>query len=452
MKKLIALLLAVLMLLAVFAACGKDETPAPAADDSSADAPAASSGAGEDSAPVDIADDYSEEEIVINFLGAQYSDATEGYIQSVIDAFEKEHPNVKVNLEIVGWDNINMRINSMVGAQQAPDLYNGGSAADFVGDDLLYKAEDVISPELKADFFETFWNNNITPGLNECYQIPYLASVRALYYNKTIFEEVGIKEAPVTWKDVEETCQKIKDYYNGGVFPWGIDASMAEGVSTVAYYGWNNGGGYVDDNGDWILNCPENVEAFEWIKSLYDNGYTNENPAMETRDDMQKLVANDKMAMLITANFFPALYPDVELGIAPLPYNDANVSESSTMAVQDALVFFNSSAKAGEDTPEKMAALRDFVDFFYSAEYYVPFMIQEGLLPATISGAEKLVQDNPEQAAYLDALNGAKFYPRSKQNWQDCDAGCYEAAQKVITGMQSAQDALDEVQMTLEEG
>ncbi len=383
-------------------------------------------------------------------MGAQYSDATEAYIQSVIDDFEAEHTNVKINLEIVGWDNIGTRIRSMVGAKQAPDLYNGGSAGEFVGDDLLYKAEDVISPELKADFFQVFWNNNIDPDLDEVYQIPYVASVRALYYNKAIFEEVGIEEAPKTWKEVEEVSAKIKEHYNGDVYAWGVDATLTEGQTLLAYYGWNNGGGFVDDAGNYIVNCEENVEALEWIYDMYQKGYTNENPSIETRDDMQKLVAADKMAMLVTANFFPALYPELEVGIAEIPYNDARVSSSSSMAVQDALIFFNENAKATKDTPEKMQAIQDFLDFFYSAEYYTDFMVQEGLLPATLTGAERLAKENPEQAVYIDALEGSKFYARSKQDWQDCSTGVCEAGQKVFTGMQTPKEALDELQMTLE--
>ena len=70
-----------------------------------------------------------------------------------------------------------------------------------------------------------------------------------------------------------------------------------------------------------------------------------------------------------------------------------------TLGVQDALIFFNENAKATTDSPEKLAAIADFCDYFYAPENYTPFMIQEGLLPATISGVETLAQDDPEKAA-----------------------------------------------------
>lgn len=387
-----------------------------------------------------------EEQIEINFLCAEYSTETQPTIQAIIDAYQKDHPNTKINLEIVGWDNIETRINTLVGAKQAPDLFAGDSATAYIEDDLVYKPEELLSKELCADIFKTFWDNNYTKEYDGVYQIPFVASVRALYYNKKIFNEVGIAEAPKTWKEVEEDCEKIKNFYNGEVYAFGVDGTMTEGQTTIAYYGWNNGGGYVDEDDNYIINCDANVEALEWVNGLIQNGYTNTNPTIETRDDMQKLVAADKMAMLLTANFFPALYPDVEIGIAEVPYNDAKVSSSTTMAVQDALCFFNSNAKQKADSDAKKQAIADFTDFFYKAENYVPLMIKEGLLPATNSGAQYLAEQSPEQAAYLGALEGAKFYARSKPNWQEVSFAICEADQKIFTGAATAKEALDAVQ------
>ena len=214
----------------------------------------------------------------------------------------------------------------------------------------------------------------------------------------------------------------------------------------TAYYGWNNGGGYVDADGNYIINCEGNIGAYEWAKKLYDNGWTNKSPVTELRDDMQKLVAGDKMAMLITANFFPALYPDCELLMGEVPYNDEVQDSAVSMAVQDALIFFNSNAKAKADSPEKLAAIQKFVDYIYAAEQYLPMCIQEGLLPATASGIDLLVKQDPSQAAYVSILENAQFYARAKSNWNDCSSGLCDAAGKIFSNQMSVKEALDEVQ------
>ena len=443
MKKFIALLLALVMVLSMVA-CGEkapEQTNAPA-QQGGENKPAE----GEKPAETPAG------KIPVHFIVAQYSDGTGPYYEKIIAAFEDANPDIDVTLEVIGWSDLGTRINTMVSAKQAPDIYAGGSASAYLEDELVYQAKDVVSAALQEDFYATFWNNNVNPDDGNIYQIPFVASVRSLYCNKKIFDEVGLTETPKTWKQVEEYCQKITEFYNGEVYAWGIDATGTEGQTMTAYYGWNNGGGYVDADGNYIINCEGNVGAYEWAKKLYDNGWTNKSPVTELRDDMQKLVAGDKMAMLITANFFPSLYPDCELLMGEVPYNDEVQDKAISMAVQDALIFFNSNAKATEDTPEKLAAIQKFVDYMYAAEQYLPMCIQEGLLPATASGIDLLVEQDPSQAAYISILENAQFYARAKSNWSDCSTGLCDAGGKIFSGQMTVQEALDEVQAICEEG
>lgn len=438
MKKLIALLLAVIMVLGLVA-CGK--TTDPGTTPTNPAKPGNNEPAGS-----------SDEKIPVHFVVAQYSNETGPYLEKVIAAFEAANPDIDVTMEVIGWSDLSTRINTMVSAKQAPDIYAGGSASAYLEDDLVYQAKDVVSAALQEDFYATFWNNNVNPDDGNIYQIPFVASVRSLYCNKKIFDEVGLTAPPKTWKEVEDYCAKIYDHYNGEVYAWGIDATTTEGQTMTAYYGWNNGGGYVDEEGNYIINCEGNIGGYEWAKKLYDNGWTNKSPVTELRDDMQKLVAGDKMAMLITANFFPSLYPDCELLMGEVPYNDEVQDKAISMAVQDALIFFNNNAKAVKDTPEKLAAIQKFVDFMYAAEQYLPLCIQEGLLPATASGIDLLVEQDPSQAAYISILENAQFYARAKSNWSDCSTGLCDAAGKIFSGQMSVKDALDEVQAVCEEG
>lgn len=439
MKKTLALILALIMVLSIFTACGSKEeskTEEPA----KTDAPAA-----ETETPAASSDD-----IVITFLGAMYSDKTEPYLKSVCEAFEAQNPGIKINLEIVGWDNVSTRATALVGAGQAPDIYNGGSASEYVPDGLLYNVKDICSEELLADFYPQFLDNNRDLNDGEVYATPYLASVRALYCNKAIFDEVGIAEAPKTWAEVEAACEKIDAYYNGEVYSWGIDATSTEGQTMMAYYGWSNGGGYVSEDNKYILNCDANVEGYEWAAKLYENGWTNKNPSLETRDDMQKLFVENKMAMLVTACFFPSLYPDTEMIVGSIPYNDANVDYSSTLGVQDGLMMFNGNAKGGEDSPEKKAAITKFLDFFYAPENYTQFMVNEGMLPATKAATERLVEENPDQAAYLDVLAGAKFYSRNMTTWREAMNTLITYEQEIFAGNMTAKEALDAAQAEVE--
>ena len=68
-----------------------------------------------------------------------------------------------------------------------------------------------------------------------------------------------------------------------------------EGQAAFSYYTWNNGGGFVDENGDWALNSDKNVEALNFALGLVNDGYTNSDPANETRYDFRICLVQAKL-------------------------------------------------------------------------------------------------------------------------------------------------------------
>ena len=444
MKKVLALLLVVAMVMASLAGCGGGAAASSAPADTAAKTEDAAAKT-DDAAP---AAEASGDVITVNWFAAMYSDGTEAFLRDAFDKFEAENPGIKVNMEIVGWDNIEERAVSLIGSNQAPDVMNGNGYSGYDDDGLLYAVEDIVSPELIADIMPDFYNNNKNAD-GVAMALPYLASVRNLYYSKPIFEECGIEKAPATWAEVEEDCKIILEKYNGEVYPWGLDATMTEGETMTAYYGWNAGGYFVDENDKWDVANQGNIDGLTFAKHLYDMGYTNANPCIELRDDMQKIFGEGKMAMLLTANFFPTLYPDLDLGIAPLPVKNAG-DTPVTIGVQDGVCFFNDLAKAEKDTPEKLEAIKKVTEYFYSPEVYVDYMEVEGMLPATLSGAQLLVERDANKQGYLDALSSARFYPTYKPEWEETMNAFCEVAQKVITDAATPEEALQTLQDSLE--
>ena len=72
---------------------------------------------------------------------------------------------------------------------------------------------------------------------------------RALYYNKDILDAAGV-EVPTTWDELTAACEADQGLrLTADVHPWGIDMTTDEGQAAFAYYTWNNGGGFVDDDG-----------------------------------------------------------------------------------------------------------------------------------------------------------------------------------------------------------
>lgn len=377
-------------------------------------------------------------DIEISFIVCEYSDNTQEYMEKIISDFEAAHEGVKVNLEMVSWDDATTTIQSRVGSGQAPDILNLDSYSQYLEDNLLLPAEDYVSDDLMNTFYQTFYDYNVaTDGV--VYAVPFVASVRNLYYSKAIFEECGIAEAPATWDDVLDVCQVILDKYNGEVYPWGMDFTTNEGQANFSYFIWNFGGGWVDENNNWTLNCPENVEALQFMLDMYNNGLTNANPLTDDRDSMQAMMNNGKIAMMISANFFPALYPDLDLGVAPIPSNGEQ--ESIQLGVQDRLMVFDN-----DYSEEKLEAIKQFVEYMFTCDDYADWCLTEGLLPVTQECFDYLITQNEVYQVYKDALASVKFYPSYLPDWGDARVGAIEAVQSCATGSMTPQDALDALQ------
>lgn len=370
------------------------------------------------------------------FVLSQYSNATQPYAKKLVDDFMVKNPGVKIDLQVIGWDVLETKVNTMIQTNQAPDLLNLDQYARFVSDDLLMDVEKVISPELKAKFYESFY----TPGQmnGTTYAMPILATARGMFYNKDIFAQAGLTDPPKDWPELLKDCQVIKE--KTGIDALGYEMTNVEGQATLGYFFWGNGGGFKDGD-KWTINSPENIEGLQFMVDLT-NKYkvTNPQPTAIARDDLQKIFGQGKLAMLYTANFFPTVIkseaPNLNFGFAPIPPNTGK--PEGNLGVQDFLMIFKST-KAPE-------AVGKFLDWFYQDDNYVQFMQNEGMLPTTKSGGDLLVQKDPTVKQYIDLLPKARFYPLTDPNYGELRLAMIKAAQEVFLGTKDAKTALDEVQ------
>ena len=388
--------------------------------------------------------------IELNVIIAQYGPNTENWFlgdgmdgTNFVDKFEAENPDIKLNLEVVSWNDLYTVVDTRIASNQAPDILNIDVYANYAADGLLEPVSQWCPEELYNDFFPSFIEQSVMD--DTVWAVPDLASARAMFYNVKMFDEVGI-EVPTTWAELEDACQAILDFYDGEVYPWGIDMTTDEGQAAFAYYTWGNGGGFVDEDGLWNVNSAENVEAINYALGLVEKGYTNPNPATQTRYDLQDMFAEGKLAMLIAPNQLPTYCADkdsdVEMATANIPANEGKASSSA--GVMDRIMVFKNEAAADQEARD--IAIGKFAEFFYNPENYVGWVSMEGFLPAVNSAVEALVEADPTFEAWLDVLGGCKFYPVSLGEWDQVKQGVIAAEQEALAGgdLQAALDALQE--------
>ena len=437
MKKILALLMALVMVFAL-CACGQSAAPAEEAP-AAAEAPAAEEAAAAD-------------EITLDVIICQYGNNTQDWFlgtgmngTNFVEKFESENPGVKLNLEVVSWNDVYTVVDTRIASGQAPDILNIDVFANYANDGLLMPVSEYCPDELFADFFPAFIDQSVIDGV--CWAVPDLASARALYYNVDMFEEMGIA-VPTTWAELEDASQTILDFYGGEVYPWGIDMTTDEGQAAFAYYTWANGGGFVDADGNWAINSDANVEAIEYAIGLVNNGYTNPNPETQTRYDLQDMFAAGKLAMCIAPNSMPTYCADkgttVTMATAAIPANEGK--SSSSVGVMDRVMAFKD--ESAPDQAARNEAIGKFLTFFYNPENYVGWVSMEGFLPAVNSAVGALVESDPSFSAWLDVLNSCQFYPTAKGEWDQVKQGVIAAEQNALTGA-DVRAELDALQASL---
>ncbi len=393
-----------------------------------------------------------DDEITLDVIICQYGPNTNDWFlgtgmngTNFVEKFEAENPGIKLNLDVVSWNDVYTEVDTRIANNNAPDILNIDVFANYANEGLLMPVKDYCPDDLFGDFFPSFIEQSVIDGV--VWAVPDLASARALFYNVDIFEEIGA-EVPTTWAELEDVSQTIIDFYNGEIYPWGIDMTTDEGQAAFAYYTWGNGGGFVDADGNWAVNSAENVEAIEYAIGLVNAGYTNPNPATQTRYDLQDMFAAGKLAMVIAPNQLPTYVADkggeINMATAGLPANEGK--SSSSVGVMDRVMAFKDDS--APDQAARNEAIGKFLKFFYDPENYVGWVSMEGFLPAVNSAVEALVASDPTFAAWLDVLGSCQFYPAAKAEWDQVKQGVIAAEQAALTGA-DVQAELDALQAAL---
>ncbi|BFT71105.1 ABC transporter substrate-binding protein [Paenibacillus sp. P36] len=384
----------------------------------------------------DTASTEPEAKASITFVAAEYSSTTKPYFESIVREFETLYPNINVELQVINWDILDSAYTTMISRNQPPDLLLTNIYAHFAKDGLLNKMDDIVSTELKNKMYPYLQDSTKVDGTQ--YTIPYVSTIRQLYFNKDMFNEVGLTESPKTWQSLEEDARIIKQTKQ--IDGFGVDLTDNEIWAYLSYFFYGAGGGWMK-NGEWAINSPENVEGITFLKNLYDKGLTDSEPAVTTRDEKQRILGNGQLGMLISGNYFetvvPSEYPGLNWGKGPIPVKEGQTP--LVLGVEDVLMSFKTNHTNKE-------ALSTFLDFLYEDARYEQFVLREGVLPTTRTVGDKLAAADPSMKQNLDAIKTAKFYPINHPAWSAVLNATRNMGQTVLLGQLSPKQALDRLQ------
>ncbi len=372
----------------------------------------------------------------VRVTAAYYSDKTGPYFEQMAKDFHARNPGIDIKVEVVNWDNLLQKLQTDVSGGTNADISIIGTRwlLDFVKDDQAEPLDGYMDQAFKDRFIGAF----LAPGQigGKTYGLPIAASARAMFYNKDLLAQAGITAPPATWDELAADAAKLKAQ---GIAAFGLQGKAIE-TDVYWYYAlWTYGGDVVKD-GRATFASDAGVKSLTMYKSLIDRGLTEDGPTNYTREDLQNLFKQGRVAMMITAPFLinqiASEAPKLNYGIAPVPKETRN----ATYAVTDSVVLFKNSKV-------KPAAWK-FLDFLFTRQPRVDFTKGEGFLPTTKAEAEDpYFTTNERLQTFVNLLPNAHFAP-TVTGWEDTAKAVSDAVQSVYVGKAQPAAALQQAAET----
>ncbi|GHU74786.1 ABC transporter ATP-binding protein [Clostridia bacterium] len=243
----------------------------------------------------------------------------------VIDLFEAQYPNVKIEAEYMGGGDYWTKLDTMLAGGNAPDVLQfGGNYPDYVSKGVLAPLDPYFGNLIDQTKVDQPMLNAITVD-GSVYGLCLGANRLGIVYNKTMLDNAGVElpDADFTWETFGEYLAQLKDKLPTGVYPM-FDGSCYE-TNTFGYYTRQQGNSMYT-GGDSTDLKVETVKSFldMWAgwrdAGLVPSGETSAE-FTEKGTDTSALVAG-KVAMTILysnqISGYQAAMTD-ELGISPLP-------------------------------------------------------------------------------------------------------------------------------------
>ncbi|MFI8220406.1 extracellular solute-binding protein [Streptomyces sp. NPDC085932] len=356
-------------------------------------------------------------DVTLKLVAADYGDSaansSKKYWDKLVEEYEAEHPDVTIEVSVHSWNDVDRKVREMVSAGEAPDMAQIGAYADYAAQNQLYKADELLSIPVQADFVGQLASAGQVKGVQ--YGMPFASSTRVLFYNKTLFAKAGVTP-PESWDDLAEAAEALKA--EGVKYPYALPLGPEEAQAETMQWMLSGGGGYTDSVDSYGIDSPENIETFSWLKDeLVGKDLTGPvAPGELNRADAFAAFAKGQVGML---NGHPSLMKmagdkGVKYGMVPMPGKEG--PSKSTLGVADWMMAFRENGHRDQ--------IGDFLDFVYSEKNVLAFSREYDLLPVTASASATMTAADRDKhlRPFLEQLLSSELYPVGKTSWADVSA------------------------------
>jgi multiple sugar transport system substrate-binding protein len=241
-----------------------------------------------------------EELIMWRFPLMDNQEVEDGAFQTVIERFQEEYPHVNITIETQPWDDRRQKLLSAIGSGVGPDVF-------YINPDMIPQFADFGAIIPINDFIDDTDLAHFNPGTlieweGQLWALPILQNAPLFIWNLDLIESIGL--------DPNDLPDSPEDFMAWGEVAKDNDLYLTTWSATSATAGltqmiWMFGGEIFDADGEVILDSPETVEAYQFIKDLYDAGYIPPDSITASGDDQAALFFQQRVLAIRTdANRF----------------------------------------------------------------------------------------------------------------------------------------------------
>lgn len=273
--------------------------------------------------------------VTLNFWAAwdpTKSDGIDGMRQ--IAMFEKSHPNIKVNVQVIAFDALHDKLVTSVVGGDAPDISWGlvewlgeldrmGALADLSG-------KMAVAPEQKELYPNALAALTISGKLKA---VPNYIGLRALLVHADMLKKAGIAAPPKTWTELLADAPKIKAATGKPAFgiagtgvrtPQELIMFLAQNGVKIAVP--TNDGKFYNDWAENPAEMKRAAEVFAFYQSLQTTGAIDPAAAGWGYEEEDSEFAQGRYAMVVDGSWMSERVAEnpkemADLEIVPPPYN-----------------------------------------------------------------------------------------------------------------------------------
>lgn len=332
-------------------------------------------------------------------------------LKEIIKDFEKENPKIHVKMTSVPSAGTVLKTRMLAG--DAPDVIN------------IYPQNVDFKEWAKAGYFENMTGKSYLENIKnhyeknyavngKIYSVPLSANVSGIYFNKTKFEELGLK-VPETWDEFETLVKQIK---TDGETPFALAGSEGwtlNGYHQLAYISVTGSG---DKANDYLRFSPVNSIStsdsevkgvLTRLDLLADKGNQQTNWQGASYNDSVVAFATGKALMMPGGSWVLAAIKqqDPNFEVSTFAFPGEKTGQEVTVGAGDLALSISSSTKHKKECEK-------FISYMASAEAMQKYYDVDGS-PVSVEGVVE--DDNSPLAPLYQLAFTDKHYVWLGENW-----------------------------------